>query len=546
MIGVVASTADLSFAEEFFELFKTPWERAVEGRRYRVALTCGADEPVDADVVFAYGAVSHGGVTEGVQPSAHGDIVAQFAERDLPLYCEVARLGPATSSSLLRVAGGALDLRAPRDQRGRMVWRIGYNLFAEIRHLLTHGQPAKHAATPTLEQHIELLRTLLIHTGISFVEIPPRPYGSDFICCLTHDIDFFGIRRQGCDRTLAGFVLRASMGAILDWARRRRPFHHVRRNWAAVASLPLVSLGLAPDPWSPLEDYESADGARPSTFFLVPFKDHAGVDPSGVTHRGRAVRYQASEVRAEAASAALRGRELAVHGIDAWRDRHLGRREHDEITAISGRPTAGVRMHWLYFDAGSPRQLERAGYDYDSTFGYNDAVGYRAGTSQVFRWPETTLMELPLTIMDSAMFAPGRLGLTFSDAMSRCGEILETATRFGGVVVINWHCRSLAPERLWDDFYRDLLAQLQQGRSPWFATARDAVEWFRWRRAIRFHCDPQRSDDVDVIASRASEHAATVKVHRPHQLPADGLEEYRLDGAGPLTITFSQSANYHV
>ena len=29
--------------------------------------------------------------------------------------------------------------------------------------------------------------------------------------------------------------------------------------------------------------------------------------------------------------------------------------------------------------------LDEAGFEYDSTVGYNDAVGYRAGTSQVFR-----------------------------------------------------------------------------------------------------------------------------------------------------------------
>ena len=61
--------------------------------------------------------------------------------------------------------------------------------------------------TPTLELHIALLRHLLLQSGVSFVEIPPRPGDYDFICCLTHDVDFFGIRRHKWDRTLAGFVL---------------------------------------------------------------------------------------------------------------------------------------------------------------------------------------------------------------------------------------------------------------------------------------------------------------------------------------------------
>ena len=46
-------------------------------------------------------------------------------------------------------------------------------------------------------------------------------------------------------------------------------------------------------------------------------------------------------------------------------------------------------MHWLYFDriAGAARA---AGFTYDSTWGYNEAVGYRAGTSQVFVLDEPT------------------------------------------------------------------------------------------------------------------------------------------------------------
>ena len=80
------------------------------------------------------------------------------------------------------------------------VHRVGYDLFAEVRTLLTEGQPASRAATPTLDWHVALLRALLIDLQVSFVEMPPRPGSHDFTCCLTHDVDFFGIRRQGFDR----------------------------------------------------------------------------------------------------------------------------------------------------------------------------------------------------------------------------------------------------------------------------------------------------------------------------------------------------------
>jgi hypothetical protein len=52
--------------------------------------------------------------------------------------------------------------------------------------------------------------------------------------------------------------------------------------------------------------------------------------------------------------------------------------------------------------------------------------------------------------------------------------------------VVNWHDRSLAPERLWTRAYATLLAELRDEHRVWFATAGAAVEWYRWRRAIRF------------------------------------------------------------
>ncbi len=41
-------------------------------------------------------------------------------------------------------------------------------------------------------------------------------------------------------------------------------------------------------------------------------------------------------------------------------------------------------MHWLYWAEKLAQALEKAGFEYDSTFGYNDAIGFRAGTTQAF------------------------------------------------------------------------------------------------------------------------------------------------------------------
>ncbi|MGB2714476.1 MAG: hypothetical protein WBC51_09885, partial [Vicinamibacterales bacterium] len=349
----------------------------------------------------------------GRLPTQHasGDVIC--AGSKLPIYCGLTTFdGPVGGMEFRR---HALDYTC--QVPSGVLRRVGYDLFAEVRHLLTVGQPASQACIPTLELHIDLLRRVLTESGISFVEIPPRPAGFDFICCLTHDVDFFGIRRHKLDRTLAGFIARASIGTLVDVVRGRRPLADAFRNWAAVLSLPFVFMGLRRDFWNPFDDYARAESGKPSTFFLVPFRNRPGTSPDGTVVATRRVAYQASEIREEAAKVAASGCELAVHGIDAWRSADAGQSELRELTRLTNCATAGVRMHWLYFSETAPETLEAAGFDYDSTCGFNDAVGYKAGTSQSFRPLGTrTLMELPLAIMDSALFYRTRMGLEKADA----------------------------------------------------------------------------------------------------------------------------------
>ena len=82
--------------------------------------------------------------------------------------------------------------------------RIGYDLFAEVRTLLTEGQPAANANMPALELHIAFLRDLITGCGVPLVEIPPVPDGYRFIACLTHDVDHPSIRQHKWDHTMFG------------------------------------------------------------------------------------------------------------------------------------------------------------------------------------------------------------------------------------------------------------------------------------------------------------------------------------------------------
>ena len=223
-----------------------------------------------------------------------------------------------------------------------------------------------------------------------------------------------------------------------------------------------------------------------STFFVIPTKGDAGVDSHGRIRAKRASRYALADIADDLKKLLSANREIAVHGIDAWRDIAKGRDEREQVQKITGTAETGVRMHWLYFDSQAPVILEKAGYSYDSTVGYNETIGYRAGTAQVFKHPDVDhLLELPLHIMDTALFYPSYMNLSDKQAGAAMLPLIENAARFGGVLTINWHDRSLGPERLWDDAYVNLLRELR-ARTPWFATASQTVAWFRKRRATSF------------------------------------------------------------
>jgi hypothetical protein len=102
--------------------------------------------------------------------------------------------------------------------------------------------------------------------------------------------------------------------------------------------------------------------------------------------------------------------------------------------------------------------------------------------------------------MDTALFYPSYMNLSNEKASAAMLALIENATKFGGVLTINWHDRSLGPERLWGNAYASLLRELRV-RTPWFATAAQAVAWFRKRRETTFASVAQNKIGIRVQPS---------------------------------------------
>lgn len=178
MIGVIASVAQHAVIREFFELFKTPWEFYREGKAYEVLLCSGNGDGNDignARAVISYSSEILHSHQEEVDVSATRQVgrSLRYCGRELPVYGEsiTFEAGPAWLVDR--------DSRKPAihltRRNGTVFSRVGYDLFEEVRTLITEGQPAVNASTPSLELHIAILRDLIVGSGVSLVEIRRFP-----------------------------------------------------------------------------------------------------------------------------------------------------------------------------------------------------------------------------------------------------------------------------------------------------------------------------------------------------------------------------------
>lgn len=485
MIGVLSKPDQRAAVEEFFELFKTPWEFWRDGRRYDAVIVTSERTPqVDARLLVVYGA---GDTTAAGMTADHTGGVLRWHGTLVPIYGRVGTFKTTESGNdvqLTTAAGDAAAVRAD-DVTHRQV-RVGFDLFNEVQYLMTAGQPVTNAPIPTLDVHIAILREWLLDAGVALTEILPAPAGHRFAVCLTHDIDFIGVRQHKFDHSMWGFVHRSTIGGLTKLMRGRISVRRYVSMLRAVLLLPFVYLGWAKDFWEPFDWYRRVERSLAATYFLIPYKGRAGEDVPGRRGARRATAYDVTDLSQSVAVLTQEGYEIGVHGIDAWHSTERGREERARVAAITGATEVGIRMHWLLRDSQTMRVLEEAGYSYDSTAGYNETIGYRNGTGQVFRpFGAHSLLELPLHIQDGALFYPGQLNLTEPEAERRCQELVANAERFGGVVTVLWHDRSHGPERFWGDFYMTLVRTLQSS-AAWFGTAAQIVGWFRKRRDVRF------------------------------------------------------------
>jgi peptidoglycan/xylan/chitin deacetylase (PgdA/CDA1 family) len=317
---------------------------------------------------------------------------------------------------------------APRDPHGRFV--------------------ASSSTLDPLDPPLERLRGEL---GLA----APDYRGARFAVALTHDVDapwrWTRIGILGAAARLKSHVLGRRLDPALHEARglARVPLHRLRGsdpNWR----------------FREVVEEERDHGAR-STFFVMAGHGHRADGPAPEAYDRLRPRLVETLVAA-GAEVGLHGSYLAAEDLDRLA------RERALLAQLDG-PLVGQRYHYLRVD---PQRnlvpLVDLGFRYDTSLGFPDALGFRAGIAHPFRpWDferegPADLVEVPLAVMDATLAEERYEGLSAAAAKPRILALLDWAAEHGGGFSILWHPERFDPPsaRGWDRLYFDVIDAVRE------------------------------------------------------------------------------------
>lgn len=138
---------------------------------------------------------------------------------------------------------------------------------------------------------------------------------------------------------------------------------------------------------------------------------------------------------------------------------------------VLGKKVLGGRQHYLRWSPETWRHWEMCGLAYDSTVGFADRIGFRAGTCLPYRpWllrldREANLTEIPLIVMDKTLME--YMGLRPQESLEKVIDCAARCRAVGGVFTLLWHNSSLDKSK-YSTVYQTVLDQL---------TASEAFNW---------------------------------------------------------------------
>ena len=245
---------------------------------------------------------------------------------------------------------------------------------------------------------------------------PEYPDGKRFAVCLTHDID-------SVFRTIPEIGLNSAKSLY------KRDLNGFSRSLKGIFNKrnPLCN-------FEEIMDLEDKYGAKSSFYFLA-------LQPGDQDYS-----YDIMDLKDDIRNIQNRGWEVGLHGgHDAHNSYEKICDEKKRLEDALGSRVVGYRNHYLHFRVPDTwEHLAKAGFLYDTTFGYADCAGFRNGMCHPFRPYNLDtdavidILEIPLVVMDGTLFS-SYMRLTPDEALSQVKCLIDRVAECRGVFTLLWH-----------------------------------------------------------------------------------------------------------
>ena len=219
---------------------------------------------------------------------------------------------------------------------------------------------------------------------------------------------------------------------------------------------------------------EEKYGAKSTFYFLATDKDI------------RRFRYNIEDLENELGIIVDKGWEVGLHGgYYAYNDLEEMETEKERLEKVLGKAVIGYRNHYLRFKVPDTWELlAKVGFKYDTTFGYEDTVGFRNGMCHPFKPfnlngnKEIDILEIPLIIMDGALFGSVK---SFEEAWVITRRLIDTVEKYKGVITLLWHSNDFncAFRDGWIRFSEKILKYCYD-KNAWMTSGEDIWRWWKY------------------------------------------------------------------
>jgi hypothetical protein len=384
------------------------------------------------------------------------------------------RLG--TPPSMIDLVAASFRLLTLMDEQ-----QIALNLRDRRGNFLVSALPKGRRSTidlPLLDHQALFLQDKLfdIIPGLRSNIMPRWPDGKKYAVCLSHDCDLIHI---GHPRELAVAVVKSLV-------RRKKVYFDMALCGVRYLHSIMESPFWGFNGWA---KYEMTYSMRSCFYFAVaPRKSFRRFNDCKSDVFSRGVDWKVFQ------SMHKQGWEFGLHpSIDAQKDLEEIVLQKKAVEERLEAPLMGLRHHYLaidHFNAHNTfRKHVEAGFSYDTSLGWHEKAGFRAGTTlpyypydPLYKIP-FPLIELPLSLMDTYI-----MNIINTDQAIKAGrEIASVVSVIGGMLMLNWHAETYFSKYIYANYLmvlQSILEPLISDADAWIATPLEIVKWWNYRNHV--------------------------------------------------------------